>query len=585
MSKISHHNIEEWLFNFAEGNLNAAEVKELKAFIQANPQYADELEFWQQTKIQESVPEFNNDNLHEIANLQVKGFKRTIALLSLIGIMGIALVWYYIVNNHNSPNNTFNNNLKTSNIISANNSNKQINTLENNSSEENYSAPTILENNNSINASDNKVDTKNKKNIEAYQTTYKAQRKAVSTSINNNYAGPQNPVSQAYYSANNNTQQNIVFNDNDLSNNAEINNANTGNNISEKVEKIKHRNNIYEGFRKTYLKPDFEYISQKNQPVKFELSEQKKNNKKFFDYELGFYNSKNIYLLHIENNLLNEYAASAGSGGTGNLQLNYLNRYTGSAQNNMAYMAAIDFYSKKINSGFALLTRYQEIGNGKIDNLQVNLLYSYKIKIDRYNLIEAGVGIGYNQINNSINYGNTPIEVTPGNIYITAGNNQAGFRKLQLSPSAIYHSKYFYALAGTDIIPGKNTLRINEYTVYNGHLPAKIKTTVGTDFKPYYDNRWSVSPQISYIHRGKQNEFWLGGVYRYSGAGIGLSVASNKQIMGCLSFMYDKFMLGYNINYGKSYFNNQYYLTHEANIRIAFNALEKKKVAILDSEK
>ena len=90
MSKISHHNIEEWLFNFSEGNLNTAETNELKSFIQAHPQYAEELEFWQQTKIQENIPEFSNDLLHEIANTHVKGIKRTIALLSLLGFLGIA---------------------------------------------------------------------------------------------------------------------------------------------------------------------------------------------------------------------------------------------------------------------------------------------------------------------------------------------------------------------------------------------------------------------------------------------------------------------------------------------------------------
>lgn len=585
MSKISHHNIEEWLFNYAEGNLNDNEIIQLKSFIKAHPQYAEEMEFWQQTKIHESIPEFNNDALHAIASTRLAGSKRTTALLYLLGIIGLASFLYFLFEYDKQTNSLVSG--LTHNVTDNNKtysySYLQVDSTDTNFSGNNYSATSDLNITNSLNSAQN-----NNANITVNNLQINFGKNNLpdnSLLLSNKQSGNKNKLNDinTAYTNLSEENENIIV----------VNEKNAINNISSEVkiefnkpEKIKHKNNIYEGFRKEYLKPDPNYIAYKKESPNIEISEQRKTkNKKFIDYELGFHNNKNFYLLHIENNLLNEYAAGAGTNTTGNLHLNYLNRFTGSEQNTASYLVGVDFYSKKLNSGFALVSRYNDIGNGKIDNLNLNFLYSYKIKIDRFNSIETGLGIGYNQTNTFNNSGNPVVEVSPGNKYIVQENSKTEFRKLNLSASAIYHNKYFYALAGSDFILQNESLRVNNENIYTGYLPAKIKAVIGTDFKPYYDNPWCISPQISFIHRGKQNEFWMGAIYRYSGIGGGISVASNKQIMGTLNFIYNKFSMGYNINYSRSYFDNKYYLTHEASLRMSFNALEKKKVAILDSEK
>ena len=58
MKHIDPNSIDEWLFNHFEGNLNFEEQSQLMDFLEANPQFKEDLDLWSDLKIEEPVAEF-----------------------------------------------------------------------------------------------------------------------------------------------------------------------------------------------------------------------------------------------------------------------------------------------------------------------------------------------------------------------------------------------------------------------------------------------------------------------------------------------------------------------------------------------
>lgn len=98
MSTIDFKNIDEWLFNYFEGNLSEPEKDELIRFLNKNPSSKADYEAWKKSYIHEPIMIYPNTDslLKPQAALRRKRIKWGIALFVVTGLMV-----FYKMNIHN----------------------------------------------------------------------------------------------------------------------------------------------------------------------------------------------------------------------------------------------------------------------------------------------------------------------------------------------------------------------------------------------------------------------------------------------------------------------------------------------------
>lgn len=89
MSTIDYKNMDEWLFNYFEGNLSAPETDLLKAFLNKNPSLKADYDAWKKSYVHEPAMEYpNTDSLLKPQPAPAANrIKWSIALLLLAGLL------------------------------------------------------------------------------------------------------------------------------------------------------------------------------------------------------------------------------------------------------------------------------------------------------------------------------------------------------------------------------------------------------------------------------------------------------------------------------------------------------------------
>jgi hypothetical protein len=89
MSTIDYKNIDEWLFNYFEGNLSAPETDLLTAFLNKNPALKADYDAWKKSYVHEPVMEY--PNINSLLKPQVapgtNRIKWSMVLLMLAGLL------------------------------------------------------------------------------------------------------------------------------------------------------------------------------------------------------------------------------------------------------------------------------------------------------------------------------------------------------------------------------------------------------------------------------------------------------------------------------------------------------------------
>ena len=63
MTNINHKNIEQWIFEYSEGNLNNDEQKKFIKFVESHAEYKDDLNLWGLSYIKAPLPTISFENL------------------------------------------------------------------------------------------------------------------------------------------------------------------------------------------------------------------------------------------------------------------------------------------------------------------------------------------------------------------------------------------------------------------------------------------------------------------------------------------------------------------------------------------
>jgi hypothetical protein len=109
---IDSKNIDQWLFNYYEGNLSPSEVKQLEVFLKKNPDYYEDAHAWKDSFVEEAVPVFNPSFL--VKEIDSKSDRKRFAFAALaLLLIGSFSALYLATLNNTSSSSTANNSIST----------------------------------------------------------------------------------------------------------------------------------------------------------------------------------------------------------------------------------------------------------------------------------------------------------------------------------------------------------------------------------------------------------------------------------------------------------------------------------------
>ncbi|HYG52428.1 MAG TPA: hypothetical protein VD905_16065, partial [Flavobacteriales bacterium] len=105
---INDKNIDQWLFDYYEGNLSPAEVRQLESFLKKNPHYYEDASAWKDSFVEESVPAFDTTVL--MKDVASKADRKRYALASVLLLFLGSFSAIYLTTTGHSGNGTDKNN-------------------------------------------------------------------------------------------------------------------------------------------------------------------------------------------------------------------------------------------------------------------------------------------------------------------------------------------------------------------------------------------------------------------------------------------------------------------------------------------
>ena len=94
MSALNHSNIEEWMFDYHEGNLSDDQKTDLLNFIGKHPEYEEDFMIWGQSQVTESFPdEVDFDQYLKKDNTSAANWRIIAGAASAVILMG-AICWF-----------------------------------------------------------------------------------------------------------------------------------------------------------------------------------------------------------------------------------------------------------------------------------------------------------------------------------------------------------------------------------------------------------------------------------------------------------------------------------------------------------
>lgn len=591
MSRITHDNIDKWLFNLEEGNLSASEKRELDQFLDSHPELKEEADAWKLSHISEPLTSYAYEaELHAITAGAGIGYRKYAAMAGLLLLLGGSALYLFF----NSETIQF--------------SFPDVNTATTNSTQNDYSntdktdgAEGDVNTNSTMNGIDNSTDengstNSNSKNLNVLiagisNTVNGIQNKNNSNQVNNNVSNNANNVNLANNNVKNRNQVSI-----DIKNNVKVI-------VERETQFITETNDKKKGFGEfdkedlcweENMLPIVENVN--INPIRT-ITDDKSNNaykpicedcKSGLDPDPALINLRDHTLLMTNNNIIDNYGGFAGGMISSRFSMNYRNNWTG--KNGLNSQSAIFTYDKllrKLKTGVALTAFYNDYNNGMFTSGGAALTISPKFKVGRGITFEPAATFSYAQkaVDRHTAVPGTFIEDRRGNVVEIYRNGETARFNSAYTPdvklSAVFQHKKFWAAASVDhLLMPKEPLYTTENNMYrNG---PQFKATVGTDYihKPESGNVFS--PQFSlYVHDGYA-EYWMGSMARFRQFSIGGSFSQFKDFIATAGFRTNAFQINYQFDMTRSMLMNEKMASHEISMRFALNAGNRKDKSILE---
>lgn len=600
---INKFNIEKWMFDYFEDNLTMHEKIEFERFLESNPQFEGELQFWEDSY--SSSTEYPS---YEVPETLIKGSivpKRNVLLVIGMFFILTSSIGIYIL--FNSLQNTE----ESLNLIAS-----EIGEVESRFSEDividldqvkglkKQKSTTESFNSNNVAASYKS----NKEGVNAIRKSNSRFKKSIDPFIEKQdyiiESDIKNVVSiEALTKVDGeelNRDQNIgeLFNRLNISSNEMLAIVVPGLNkevVAFSSEKVKNNSKYnYLEFKRSKknrkrkglnLKDNKSKERDKNIFDNFALIGSvfyNKNNKskkikrsKFLDKiknkELALTNAHDPIFIKINSNPIENNLALVGGLEMTRVKTNLSNRWRGAANEQNRGLISVDTYLKKLNAGVGINAFSSQMNNNNLTTSSLGLTYSQRIQLKENTSINIGLKYDYNLTKNkNITSDNVvPLEFKQNKLMSFSNNFNHNMKTVShnLSTAVWYDGQFLYGGINIDNIKTLKTQNnnANEFAEYIN--PFKFAIQLGTDYRRNVYSALIISPQLNYNYELNKSDLWLGSSLKYKRFVTGVGVSLSNAYKVNIGVQGDKVRLIYAFDVSKSKAESQFYGTHEVSFR------------------
>lgn len=534
---IGKENIEEKIFEYFEGDLSASEAKELEQFVQANPEYQEDFNAWQNSVVEDTQVEYKHmDDLLVEEKASPRGWFNWATGGTLLLLISVASAG--IFNKMKAPANIVDNTTSSGSSTSAVENSSAIKVALKESVVKDV-ADGIGESENLTSGQGVNV-SENAKNINL------ASRKVIQS--NSTIAAVKNGE-----------RKNV-----------------SGVKAVKDFDKKKSEKRLYDLISLDAISNEMNIIKGEWAKITdFDFDFENPNKKK---EQILFTNFKDPYLNYNLAHTLEENGSFVGNSDGVRAEFLYRTewpRFT--SESYESQIGSIDFYSSALKGGIGVLVNRDMIGHGKLGSLSASLIYSPKFIVKGIS-VEPSLKYTYNQKEirwdqvdandikdprNGVVYASIP--------FLPEGVEDSKFVYHDFGFGLLVNAKKFYAGFQYDHVnnPSYKEAFFDQSVV----IPGKYSVNVGTDIMKNDKSKFSFSPSLNYTKFGVYNALWLSTQATYKGAFVVVGAATNNDLMFSVGYGNSTVRLVYGLGYAKpSEFSGlsstKYYDSHQLSLRL-----------------
>lgn len=604
---INKFNIEKWMFDYFEDNLTVHEKIEFERFLEANPQFEDELQFWEDSY--SSITEYP---VYEIPSSLLKSSvisNRTIFVSIGVLLILMSSIGYYSILNLSEGSEK---DLKLSELgegVIEKRLNRQkefepfvvgTKTMKQNKEElkrENKDEKSFNSKSVIVLNSSKKEQTKSQKTI---GLLFKSSKKEpIDHNINLNRIERSNSESSLYSNYKEgmletekhegklkikskkmlvlnipDIEQNVeLILDENLSNKSEYNylafkrnqNQKKRKKLTTKNNKTKERDRVFwDNF--ALIGNVFYNKNEKSKKIKKSKFLNSLKNK-----ELALTNTHDPIFIKVNSNPVENNLALVGGLEMTRIKANVSNRWRSSYNEQNRGLISVDTYLKKLNSGVGVTAFSAQLSNSSLKTSSFGVTYSQRMQLKENSSINIGVKYDYNVTeNNNLNTDNiTPLEFEQNRLmsFSSSFNQEIKSVSHNLSTAIWYDGQFLYGGINLDNIKTlkKQNNNANEFAEYIN--PFKFAIQLGTDYRRNVYSALIISPQINYSYELNRSDLWLGSSLKYKHFVTGIGVSLSNAYKVNMGIQGDRVRLIYAFDISKSKAESKFYGTHEVSFR------------------
>jgi Type IX secretion system membrane protein PorP/SprF len=290
------------------------------------------------------------------------------------------------------------------------------------------------------------------------------------------------------------------------------------------------------------------------------------------DNPIALTNSKDIYYHAPGMQTLNVNFATAGNLLRSRIQTVSRAQWTGHSTQQLMNELSFDTYVRSIRGGIGVQLNHAYYNQGTYNIGQVALIYSPKFTVKRNFSIEPAIRfkMGDKRLNAQNLVPGQLIEMDRGNEYIfyneTPENTVKDLWYKDIGLGVSSNTKWFSIGFQADNL-GRHYNNAFNSTGKNDRAGIHYTTTIGTDFISR-SKIFSLSPYVMYQKVENLSEIWGGSIFRYKILTLGGGISSAGDYAGSIGLKTDRFMLTYNVDQTRSYLMNKRLFSQQLTMRI-----------------
>ena len=549
MSKPSFNNIDRWFFEYSEGNLSPAQVKEFETFLSQHPELQSELDVWEESRVQAA----NTDGF--VASSLHKPVVPYTAILTYTGIAALLFFSGFLAAKYFQDEPQYFSSIIDTSIIEV-------------EEESLFDGKYVL---NEAPASNQNDATETSINI-----LYANQQAATAVKeVTNEIAQNTEETKNRNIDTNESSQESFANNlDYHGSNELALSGNNKQVNSKDLPKIIDYLNGEGDAMTQALAEERSEAkVIEASSMFKRKMRSVFRKIKRMADQPIALKNTKDQYF-HVP--MMTGFAANYGMVGSarGNrFQLTSRNQWVGHENQQLQNTASWDGYVYALRGGLGVDVSYSDYQNNAIQNYSAALTYSPKFSLNKNVSIEPALRfkMGVVDVNSDSPILGSNIEMMRSNVtplFVDGGSpigSQLWYR--DVGAGIMLNTKWFYAGLNVDNI-GRHYKNYYSTDISGDHRESTHLTgVIGTEYESMTKDM-KLSGYALFQNFGELNELWGGLNAQYKWIQGGIATSTNLGMAASVGVVFDKVSLHYNLDNTYSMLKDEKLLSHQLTMRI-----------------